>query len=240
MLSVVNLDTFYDRAPVLSGLNFEVGRGQTLAILGPNGIGKSTLLHAVLGLAPSRGRISIDGLDVTGSPDSRVRRFGIALLPQAQRVARSLQVKDSLLLAATTLPKQIRTLLTAWMTGSAEYPLWDVYPIAALSPLAELIRPLLRRYGDQLSGGEEAVAGVACALLAGRRYLLLDEPTAGVNDTWLGPLSQSLKVGAGAGNLGIVLVEQNQRFASSISTHEVRLDCIKLGLVAEALSRPPI
>ena len=202
-LNVEEIDVFRGESLVLSRVSLEARAGEVLALLGRNGAGKTTTLRAVMGLSPpARGRILLDGAAVSGWPTHRIARRGIAYLPETRGVLASFTVTEALRLAARRRPGP-------WTVARVR----DIFP-----RLAE--RGGHR--GDQLSGGEQQMLGLATALLSNPRVLLLDEPTHGLAPLLVAELKDRI-AGLAVEGLTVVLVEQNYRFASSLAARAVLL-----------------
>ena len=163
MLEIVDIHTYYGDSHVLQGTTLRAERGQVTAVLGRNGVGKTTLCRSLTGLTPARrGRIVIEGVDVTRMPAHRISAAGISLVPQGRRIFISLTVHENLQIA-----------VHAAKSGKA----WSIDRVFELFPrLAE------RRHhgGNDLSGGEQQMLAIARALVANPMLLVMDEPTEGL------------------------------------------------------------
>jgi branched-chain amino acid transport system ATP-binding protein len=162
-LEVQGLHAGYGSAEVLFGIDLVVGAGEVLALMGRNGMGKSTLIRTVLGLtAITAGTIRVAGRDVTGWPSYRVARSGVGWVPEGRQVFNALSVEENLLVAGRS---------------SASDGAWTLQSVYALFPrLAER----KRHFGNQLSGGEQQMLAVGRALLTQPAILILDEATEGL------------------------------------------------------------
>lgn len=162
LLDVRGLNAHYGRIHVLHGVDIDVGRDQVVALFGRNGVGKTTLIHSIMGLVrPSGGSVRFDGAEIAGRPPHIVARTGIALVPQGRRVFAPLSVEENLKLA------QARGREGNWT-------LERVYDL--LPRLAER----RRNGGNQLSGGEQQMLAIGRALLSNPHVILLDEPSEGL------------------------------------------------------------
>jgi branched-chain amino acid transport system ATP-binding protein len=158
------IHTYYGPSHVLHGVDFEVGRGETVALMGRNGMGKTTLLRSLMGLtSPRRGRISIDGRDMTGAPTHAVARAGLALVPEGRGMFASLSVREHLVMAARP-----------GRGGRADWTLERV--LETFPRLAER----LDLGGARLSGGEQQMLTIGRALMTNPALLILDEATEGL------------------------------------------------------------
>src|SRR5262245_654437 len=156
ILEVEHLDVYYGRAHVLQGVSLTLDHG-VLAVVGRNGMGKSTLCNAITGLVPGAGKVRLAGRDILGLPPDRITHLGIGYVPQGRRLWPSLTVDEHLRLAQ----------------GSRKGP-WTAERVYSLFPrLAER----KKNGGGQLSGGEQQMVAIARALLLQSRLLVMDEPT---------------------------------------------------------------
>ena len=167
LLEVADLHTFYGASHVLHGVSFALERGETLALMGRNGMGKTTTLRSIFGLAPPRrGEVRIRGERLTGAKPHRVARAGLALVPEGRGMFPTLTVHEHLVMAARAGP------------GGRQD--WTLPRVLELFPrLAERSRHL----GTQLSGGEQQMLTIGRALMTNPELVLLDEAT-----EWLAPL----------------------------------------------------
>lgn len=206
LLEIKDLRGGYDAGDVLHGIDLAVASGSVTAVLGRNGMGKSSTIRAIMGLLPqSSGEISFDGRDIMALPSHRRARLGIGLVPEARQVFRSLTVREHLTVAAR------RADGGGWTTDR----LMDLFPV---------LRKRAKAFGNNLSGGEQQLLVIARALSTNPSLLLLDEPTEGlapaiVNE--IGVLLRQLRDEADAP--AILVVEQNLRFALSVADQAVVL-----------------
>ncbi len=197
MLEVEEIHTYYGESHVLQGISLSVNEGEVVALLGRNGAGKTTTMRSLIGLTPPRrGRVKFFDKDITNLQTYQIARLGIAFVPSGRRVFNSLNVEQNLKLAA-----------------AAAHPLadrrWTMDSVFELFPkLAEL---RTRRAGF-LSGGEQQMLKLGCALLANPKLLLLDEPSEGLSPAIVGQLGEWLRKLKHKG-LSILLSEQNALFA---------------------------
>ncbi len=190
MLVVDDIHTYYGESYVLQGVSLHVLRGQVVAVLGRNGMGKTTLIRSIIGfVAPRRGRISYGGMDITHRSSQEIARLGVGLVPQGRRIFPSLTVLENLLVAAR--PRQ--------------HDGWDLDRIYALFPL---LRERGHHRGNKLSGGEQQMLAIARALMTNPDFLLMDEPSEGLAPILVQELGQVLARLRQEG-LSFLLVEQN-------------------------------
>lgn len=200
-VTVEQLDAGYERVQVLYGVSLEARTGEVTCIFGPNGCGKSTLLKAVVGaIDPWGGRVLLDDEELTHVPSHRKLRHGIALMPQGGGVFPQLSVRDNLRMGGYTLASRSE------LDGRIE-ELLDEFP---------RLRERLTVNAGQLSGGEQMVLSIARALVLRPRFLLFDEPSAGLSPKLVGEVLTRAAELAERG-VGVVMVEQNIRDAMGVA-----------------------
>jgi branched-chain amino acid transport system ATP-binding protein len=200
MLSVENLRASYGRIPILMGVNLQVTEGEFVGILGHNGMGKTTLLKALIGQLPAdTGQIRLDGNDITRLPPASRARAGIGYVPQGREIFPALTVRENLrmgcLLSRLPEAQTIEDVLTSF---------------------PRLAR-LLDRAGGALSGGEQQLLALARCLCGAPRLILLDEPTEGIQPSIIDEIIDTLRALRSSRHLTIVLVEQNLKAISALS-----------------------
>ncbi len=189
ILEVDGLDVYYGRAHALQGVSLKLDRG-VLAVVGRNGMGKTTLCNAIVGLVPSAGSIRLAGEEIRGLPPNRITERGIGYVPQGRRVWPSLSVDEHLRLASR----------------GANQGAWDVARVYRTFPrLAER----RKNGGAQLSGGEQQMLAIARALLLNPRLLVMDEPTEGLAPVIVDQVAEMLTTLAREGEVSVLLIEQN-------------------------------
>jgi len=208
MLQVQGLEVQYGQVRALRGVSLSVARGEIVTLIGANGAGKTSLLNAVVGLAPATaGRVIFDGSDVRGLPAHRLARLGIGYVPEGRQTFASLSVIDNLLLGAYCYSA------TNWwrLMGPVRSFVRDKRVMLALERAFTLF-PILHDRRDQaagsLSGGEQQMLAIARALMSGPRLLLLDEPSIGLAPNLVRDLLNLLGRLRGDG-LTMLLVEQD-------------------------------
>jgi branched-chain amino acid transport system ATP-binding protein len=209
LLSVEDIHTYYGDSYVLQGLSLSVQEGQIVALLGRNGMGKTTLIRSVAGMTPPRrGTITFKGHSLVGYPPHRIAQFGIALVPQGRRIFPSLTVRENLLLPTSPLAGG-KTL------GNNRSGRWNLSVILEEFPqLAERSRQL----GRALSGGEQQMLAIGRALMANPDLILMDEPSEGLAPVLvrqLGDIMQRLR----QQRHSILLVEQNFGLAMAVADY---------------------
>ena len=207
MLDVVGLDVRYGSSQVLFGLKLQVHLGETLALLGRNGAGKSTSMKAIAGvIATSAGRIQFNDKNTTGMPSHLIARAGIGFVPEDRQIFTGLSVQDNLTIAAKL--------------GQQGEQVWTLERVYEMLPL---LYPLRQRMGGLLSGGEQQMLTIGRALMGNPSLLLLDEPSEGLAPIMvqkIGELIENLR------QLGttIVLAEQNLHFCLGLADRAVVID----------------
>ncbi|MGE0722889.1 MAG: ABC transporter ATP-binding protein [Alphaproteobacteria bacterium] len=205
LLSVRDVHTYYGDSYVLQGVSLDLPAGGIVAILGRNGMGKTTLIRSIAGLTPPRrGDVTFGGRPIGGRPPHAVAQAGLALVPQGRRIFRSLTVRENLLLPTSRLAGR-RPAGGRWTLTSV---------LQAFPQLAERIDHL----AGALSGGEQQMLAVGRALMANPRAILMDEPSEGLSPRLVQQVAAMLR-DLRAEGLAILLVEQNLAFALSVADH---------------------
>jgi urea transport system ATP-binding protein len=203
LLKLDRVGAAYGASPVLSEIRLEIKSGEALALLGRNGVGKTTLLRTIAGLhTATAGNIDFDGKDVTAlSAHERARR-GIALVPQGRGIFPHLTVAENLTLGLSSL--------TGRKTAVREIPsyIYDMFPV---------LTRVSGRKGGALSGGEQQQLAIGRALVAQPKLLLLDEPTEGIQPSIVQEIGNALTRIRKELQIAVILVEQFLRFAWSIT-----------------------
>jgi branched-chain amino acid transport system ATP-binding protein len=200
MLAVDGLDVHLGESHVLEGVSFGVAEGGVTALLGRNGVGKTTTLRAIMGLVPRRGRLELEGADIRRLPTHDVVRRGVGYVPEDRDVFAGLTVAENLRLAERN--------------GSARYDLvYDLFPE---------LRERGRQRAGTLSGGKQQMVAIARALLNDNRLLLIDEPTKGLAPFLVTEVARALERMAETET--ILLVEQNLGVVKRIAQDAIVLD----------------
>ena len=198
MFEVRNLSAAYGQSEVLHGIDLSVGRGEIVALVGRNGMGKSTLMKSLIGVMPARsGQIAVDSLNVTALPTHRRVASGLAYVPQGRQIFGTMTVKEN-----------IETGLV--VTGKSEIPreIYDLFPV---------LKDFERRRGGNLSGGQQQQLAIARALASDPKVLLLDEPTEGIQPSIIRDIARLLRDIRSIRNLCIVVCEQVLSFVLDIA-----------------------
>jgi len=207
MLDVQELSVSYGPVRALSDVSLTVARGSVTAVIGANGAGKSSLMHALAGLVrPQRGRALLDGVEITGRSCEQIVRMGVALVPEGRGIIGELTVEENLRLGGMWRPHRDRAASLAEVT--------DLFPILAQRA----------RFGaDTLSGGERQQLAIARALMCNPSCLLLDEPSLGLAPLVVQQILVIVQRLATDLNLAVLLVEQNAVLALRLASTAVVL-----------------
>lgn len=198
LLDVEDIHTYYEHSHVLQGVSLQAQAGTVTALLGRNGVGKTTLIRSVIGFTPPRtGTIRFSGEPIEKLPSHAIARRGVGLVPQGRRIFPSLTVKENLLIGGVP----------------ARSGRWSLEAIYAMFPR---LRERSTNYGGQLSGGEQQMVAIGRALMSNPVLLLMDEPSEGLAPLIVRELSETMQRLKETG-LAIVLVEQNLPLALSVA-----------------------
>jgi branched-chain amino acid transport system ATP-binding protein len=201
MLNVQGLRAGYGRIPILDEVTFAVNEGEFIGILGPNGMGKTTLLRALMGFLPATsGRVQFAGCDVTALEPYRRARLGLGYVPQGREIFPGLTVYDNLRMGCSKQP------------GSTEGE-----TIATILEEFPRLKPLLHRPGGSLSGGEQQLLAIARCLCGKPRLVLLDEPTGSIQPSVVDEIVEALQRMRNESGLTLILVEQNFDLIAALS-----------------------
>ena len=207
MLDVVGLDVRYGSSQVLFGLKLKVHHGETLALLGRNGAGKSTSMKAIAGvIASTAGSIRFSDKDISGMPSHLIARAGIGFVPEDRQIFTGLSVQDNLIIAAKL--------------GQQGEQVWTLERVYEMLPL---LYPLRQRMGGLLSGGEQQMLTIGRALMGNPSLLLLDEPSEGLAPIMVQKIGDLIEYLRRQGTT-IVLAEQNLHFCLGLADRAVVID----------------
>lgn len=208
VLKLENVELYYDHVYALKGVSINLNEGETVALIGANGAGKSSILRAITGLSGiESGAIYYQGERLDGTPASQIVNKGIAMVPEGRRVFPYMSIKDNLLMGAFTRTDK---------AGIAE----------TLDSVLERFPRLRERYSQHagtLSGGEQQMMVIGRALMAKPKVLLLDEPSLGIAPKLVQEIARSIVSISRDQNVSVLLVEQNSRMAMSISNRTYAL-----------------
>ena len=200
MLKIVDIHTYYGDSYVLQGISLEVAKETVVALLGRNGVGKTTLIRSIVGFTPPRrGRILFNSKDITRVTAYKIVRMQMGLVPQGRRIFPSLTVRENLAIAARSAGSQT----------------WNFERVFALFPR---LKERGHHRGNELSGGEQQMLAIARALISNPVFLLMDEPTEGLAPVLVREVGDAIRRLKEEG-LSIFLVEQNLSFAMKFADY---------------------
>ncbi len=201
MLELADIHTYYGDSYVLQGVSLKVEKGSVVALLGRNGMGKTTTIHSIMGFTPPRrGTIRFRGRDLTHLPSQKIARLGIGLVPQGRRIFPSLSVHENLTMAARA--------------GTAASP-WTLARVYDLFPVLE---QRAKTRGTSLSGGEQSLLNIARALMTNPELVLMDEPSEGLSPLMVNMVAKIIGRLKDEG-VSILLVEQNLPLALKMADY---------------------
>jgi len=206
MLSVRNLNQYYGGSHILRDLSFEIPAGKVTALLGRNGVGKTTLLRTLMGLVPARnGEILFYDKKITHVKPYERAKAGIGYVPQGREIFPRLTVEENLRMGLATQAR------------GAQVParIFDMFPV---------LRQMLGRRGGDLSGGQQQQLAIGRALAMGPKLLILDEPTEGIQPSIIKDIERAIRALAATGDMAILLVEQYYDFARSLADQYIVME----------------
>jgi urea transport system ATP-binding protein len=205
MLSVSNLKVSYGQSEVIHGLDFTVPKNETLAIMGRNGMGKTTLFKSLIGILPTTdGKIQVDGIDVTNSECYQRVENGIAYVPQGRMIFPSLTVQEN-----------IETGMQVSKLKNIPDEIYALFPV---------LRDMRNRKGGNLSGGQQQQLAIARALVTNPKVLLLDEPTEGIQPSIIKDIANVLNEIKKIRDITIIVSEQVLSFTLAIADRIIVID----------------
>ena len=206
MLTVKNLNQYYGGSHILRDLSFEIPAGKVTALLGRNGVGKTTLLRTLMGLIPARnGEILFYDKKITHVKPYERAKAGIGYVPQGREIFPRLTVEENLRMGLATQAR------------GAQVParIFDMFPV---------LRQMLGRRGGDLSGGQQQQLALGRALAMGPKLLILDEPTEGIQPSIIKDIERAIRALAATGDMAILLVEQYYDFARSLADQYIVME----------------
>jgi branched-chain amino acid transport system ATP-binding protein len=237
VLEVEGLAKRFGGIAAVDGVSFSVEEGEILGIIGPNGCGKSTLFNCILGqLAPSEGRVKLDGTDVTGLSPEAMNRRGVSRTFQLLQVFPELTVRENLILAG----QEHRGTMLSRLLGPRDAGLGE-----AADRMIGFFRlgHLADAKAGGLSYGQQKLLDAAMAFMAGPRLVLLDEPAGGVNLTMLGDLKERLRAMNAEAGATFVVIEHNMEFVMSLCSRVIVMaegKVLAVGSPAEVRADPAV
>ena len=207
IIEVADLDVYYSTSQILFGVGLSVRQGETMALLGRNGAGKSTTMKAIMGLAPPRrGRISLRGAVISGQKPHHIARAGLGFVPEDRQIFPEHTVEDNLVIGRKKGPE-----------GQDEWPIkriYDVFP---------LLEPLRHRIAGRLSGGEQQMLAIARTLMGNPALLVLDEASEGLAPIIVQRIGELLRQLRQLGST-VLIAEQNMHFCLGLASHATVID----------------
>jgi urea transport system ATP-binding protein len=217
MLSVKDVDLYYGASQALRGVSVEAEIGRITCVLGRNGVGKSSLLRAIMGLQPiAAGAIAWEGNDISKAPPYDRARRGVGYVPQGREIFGRLTVKENLETGFAALPRSEQVV---------PQQIYELFPV---------LEGMLKRRGGDLSGGQQQQLAIARALITKPRLLILDEPTEGIQPSIIKDIERVIRDLAARGDMAILLVEQYFEFARALADKYVVMERGEVVLAGES------
>ncbi|MBC3830567.1 ABC transporter ATP-binding protein [Undibacterium amnicola] len=199
MLRVENLHAYYDKSHILHGLNFDIKSGEILALLGRNGVGRSTTLKTIMGMLRAEGSIRFRGHEILGLPSFKIAQLGIGYVPENREIFAELTVEQNLLLGQKS--------------GATDQPHWQLDEMYELFPI---LKERSHTKAGVLSGGEQQMLSLSRSLLGNPDLLLIDEPTEGLAPKII-ELLREFFIKIKQRGIAILLVEQKLNLALQVA-----------------------
>jgi urea transport system ATP-binding protein len=207
MLDVQNINQYYGSSHTLRGITMSVKQGECMALLGRNGVGKTTLLQCLMGVQPlASGSIHFDGKDISKLAPHARAALGMAYVPQGREIFARLTVEENILMGMATKPSQ--------QAKRIKNEIFDLFPV---------LRTMLSRRGGDLSGGQQQQLAIARALVAEPKLIIFDEPTEGIQPSIIKDIGRVIRLLRDRGDIAILLCEQYFDFARELADRFVVL-----------------
>ena len=211
MLSLKNITSYYGKTPIIKDINLEINEGECLCVLGRNGVGKTTLLHSIMGLTTSiTGSLSINGVEVSKLPASKRAISGLGYVPQGRRIFGKFTVKENIIMGTFAREDGNRAIPNSCL---------ELFPYLAEN---------LDRKAGLLSGGQQQQLAIARALATDPKILLLDEPTEGIQPNIVQDIEDSLMRLNKEFEITLILTEQHIKIARKMSDKFAMMDTGKI------------
>jgi len=207
MLNVQDINQYYGSSHTLRGITMSVKQGECMALLGRNGVGKTTLLQCLMGVQPlASGSIHFDGKDISKLAPHARAALGMAYVPQGREIFARLTVEENILMGMATKPSQ--------QAKRIKNEIFDLFPV---------LRTMLSRRGGDLSGGQQQQLAIARALVAEPKLIIFDEPTEGIQPSIIKDIGRVIRLLRDRGDIAILLCEQYFDFAQELADRFVVL-----------------
>ena len=207
MLDVQDINQYYGSSHTLRGITMSVKQGECMALLGRNGVGKTTLLQCLMGVQSlTSGSIHFDGKDISKLAPHARAALGMAYVPQGREIFARLTVEENILMGMATKPSQ--------QAKRIKNEIFDLFPV---------LRTMLSRRGGDLSGGQQQQLAIARALVAEPKLIIFDEPTEGIQPSIIKDIGRVIRLLRDRGDIAILLCEQYFDFARELADRFVVL-----------------
>jgi urea transport system ATP-binding protein len=207
MLNVQDINQYYGSSHTLRGITLSVKQGECMALLGRNGVGKTTLLQCLMGVQPlASGSIHFDGKDISKLAPHARAALGMAYVPQGREIFARLTVEENILMGMATKPSR--------QAKRIKNEIFDLFPV---------LRTMLSRRGGDLSGGQQQQLAIARALVAEPKLIIFDEPTEGIQPSIIKDIGRVIRLLRDRGDIAILLCEQYFDFARELADRFVVL-----------------
>jgi len=207
MLEVQNVNQYYGSSHTLRGITMTVKQGECMALLGRNGVGKTTLLQCLMGVQPiASGSIMYEGTDISKLPPHARASLGMSYVPQGREIFARLTVEENILMGMATKPSK--------QAHRIKNEIFDLFPV---------LRTMLSRRGGDLSGGQQQQLAIARALVAEPKLIIFDEPTEGIQPSIIKDIGRVISLLRNRGDIAILLCEQYFDFARELADRFVVL-----------------